>query len=669
MNRDQAQDRIDELTVEINDHNHRYYILDDPVVSDAAYDRLLRELQDLEYEYPDLARPDSPTQRVGTLPLDTFESLEHRTPMLSLANAMDEQEILDFDTRVHKDLGPEPIEYVIEPKLDGLGVELVYEEGVFVAGSTRGDGFTGENITTNLKTLRSLPLSLRTETLPAPTLLEVRGEVFLGHADFQQLNRQREAKEEPLFANPRNAAAGSLRQLDSRITARRPLQINIYAAGVIEGFQYGTHVEFLEALKVWGFPVNEHFQLCTTIQEAVAFHRNLEATREELSYDIDGSVLKVNRIDLQQQLGIRSRSPRWAVAAKFKARQETTRILSIEASVGRTGAVTPVANLETVNIGGVQVSRATLHNQDEIDRKDVRIGDTVVVQRAGDVIPEVVKIIPDQRPADTVPYHIPANCPVCDSHVVRLPDEAKHYCQNISCPAQVKGRIEHFASKRAMDIDGLGTKLIAQLVEAGMLKTIADIYRLEMETLADLERMGEKSAENIIAAIDATREVELWRFLHALGIRNVGEHLAKLLANTFNDLETLADVELEELESTREVGPIVARGVYEFFREDHNLEMLTDLRTLGLRPRSPELNAAAALAGEVFVFTGKLERFTRDAAREMVESRGATTAGSVSKQVTTLVAGPGAGSKLAKAQKLGIRILNETEFLDLIEKA
>ncbi len=666
MSHQQTEARINELTVALNDHNHRYYILDNPSVSDAAYDSLLRELQELEATHPELARPDSPTQRVGSLPSSGFEPLTHSTPMLSLENAMNAQELIDFDTRVRKDLELDQIEYVIEPKLDGLGVELIYVDGLFTAGSTRGDGFTGENITQNLKTLKALPLRLRDHNRPVPSYLEVRGEVFMSHKDFKALNQRQLDAEKTAFANPRNAAAGSLRQLDSRITATRNLQINIYAAGRIDAFKVPTHIEFIQALRDWGFPVNDHFQLCCGIDEVIEFHNKLEVERESLSYDIDGTVTKINDLALQDQLGIRSRSPRWAIAGKFKARQEITRILSIEPSVGRTGAITPVANLESVQLGGVMVARATLHNQDEIDRKDVRIGDTVVVQRAGDVIPEVVKSILDQRPENTQPYLIPEKCPVCQGHVIRLEGEAKHYCQNISCPAQIKGRIEHFVARRCMDIDGFGTKLVAQLVDESLIHSIADIYSLTTDQLAKLDRMAEKSAENIMEAIRTSRSVDLWRLVHGLGIRNVGEHLSKVLAKKYGSLARLAETAADDLEATHEVGPIVARGLVEFFRDTANQELIQQLRDHGLDPQH-DISAATEgkLAGLSFVFTGRLEHFNRDSARETVESLGGSTAATISKKVDYLVAGPGAGSKLEKASKMGVKVLTESEFLEL----
>lgn len=667
MNQQQILARIQELTSVLNEHNHRYYVLDDPSISDAGYDRLLRELQELEAQAPELKQPDSPTQRVGSAPLSGFDQLTHSIPMLSLSNAMDEDELLSFDIRVRKDLEVDHLDYVIEPKLDGLGVELIYVNGVFTAGSTRGDGFTGENITQNLRTLNALPLRLRDDRRAIPPYLEVRGEVFMGHSDFEQLNKRQLDNEKQPFANPRNAAAGSLRQLDSRITASRNLLINLYAAGRIDDFTVDSHMEFIQALKDWGFPVNERYELCPNIQGVVAFHKQLEADRESLEYDIDGTVTKINRLDYQDQLGIRSRSPRWAIAGKFKARQEVTKILSISPSVGRTGAVTPVANLQPVHIGGVMVARATLHNQDEIDRKDVREGDTVVVQRAGDVIPEVVKAILDKRPTASVPYIIPDRCPACEGHVVRLEGEAKHYCQNISCPAQIKGRIEHFVAKRCMDIDGFGTKLVGQLVDSGLINSIADIYSLTLEQLAGLDRMAEKSALNIVDAINRSKSAELWRLIHGLGIRNVGEHISKVIANKYGSLSVLGEASLEDLESTHEVGPIVARGLVEFFKDTDNKEILLKIAEHGLDP-TVDVSAQedGLLSALSFVFTGKLEHFNRDTARVQVELLGGSTANSISKKTDYLVAGPGAGSKIEKAKKLGVKILTEEEFIAMV---
>ena len=667
MDLQQALARIRELTEALAEHNHRYYILDDPSISDTAYDALLRELIDLETQFPDLKQVDSPTQRVGSQPLAGFDQLTHSIPMLSLSNAMDEEELISFDERVRKDLEVEQLEYVVEPKLDGLGVELIYVDGVFTAGSTRGDGVTGENITKNLRTLKALPLRLRDKKRPIPPYLEVRGEVFMGHEDFEQLNQRQLDQEKQPFANPRNAAAGSLRQLDSRITASRNLLINLYAPGKIDNFAVESHMEFIQALKDWGFPVNDLYELCPNIESVIQFHNNLEHDRENLEYDIDGTVTKVNRLDYQNRMGIRSRSPRWAIAGKFKARQEVTKILSIVPSVGRTGAITPVANLEPVHLGGVMVARATLHNQDEIDRKDVREGDTVVVQRAGDVIPEVVKAILDKRPTGSQPYIIPDRCPACEGHVIRLEGEAKHYCQNISCSAQIKGRIEHFVAKRCMDIDGFGTKLVSQLVDTELIGSIADIYSLNLEQLANLERMAEKSALNIMEAIGSSKSADLWRLIHGLGIRNVGEHISKVIASKYGSLQALGEATVEDLEATHEVGPIVARGLVEFFRDSDNLNILEKLSQHGLNPTiDVSARNAGIFSGLSFVFTGKLEHFNRDSARVLVESLGGASANSISKKTDYLVAGPGAGSKIEKANKLGVKIITEDEFRTMV---
>jgi DNA ligase (NAD+) len=667
MNQRQTLARIRELTEALTKHNHRYYILDNPTISDAAYDTMLRELQDLEAQFPELKQADSPTQRVGSLPLSGFEQLTHSIPMLSLSNAMDEEELVSFDARVRKDLEIEQLDYVVEPKLDGLGVELIYVDGVFTAGSTRGDGFTGENITKNLRTLKTLPLRLMDNSRSIPPYLEVRGEVFMGHHDFEKLNQRQFDQEKQPFANPRNAAAGSLRQLDSRITSSRNLLINLYAAGRIDNFSVESHMEFIQALKDWGFPVNDQYELCPNIKSVIQFHNNLESDRENLEYDIDGTVTKVNRLDYQNRMGIRSRSPRWAIAGKFKARQEITKIISIVPSVGRTGAITPVANLEPVHLGGVVVARATLHNQDEIDRKDVRAGDTVVVQRAGDVIPEVVKANLEKRPAGSQPYIIPDRCPACDGHVIRLEGEAKHYCQNISCSAQIKGRIEHFVAKRCMDIDGFGTKLVAQLVDSGLVASIADIYSLNLEQLANLERMAEKSALNIMEAIEASKSADLWRLIHGLGIRNVGEHISKVIANKYGSFPAMVEATVEDLEATHEIGPIVARGLVAFFKDSDNLEILEKLAKHGLNPTiDVSARNEGIFLGLSFVFTGKLEHFNRDSARVLVESLGGASANSISKKTDYLVAGPGAGSKMEKANKLGVKILTEDEFRSMV---
>ena len=661
--------KIDNLRSELNDHNYRYYVLDDPVISDAEYDRLLRELQSLEDTHPELITDDSPTQRVGALPLEGFGNIEHRIPMQSLANAMDSDELLAFHDRLIRRLGKEQaIEYIAEPKLDGLAVELVYENGQFVNGSTRGDGTTGEDITQNLKTIRAIPLALRVETQSAPALLEVRGEVFISKDDFKKLNKQQEENDKPVFANPRNAAAGSLRQLDSGITATRPLSIFCYQAGVVEGTTFETHSEFLAALQNWGCPVNPEIKILNGIEEAITFHSNLESHRNSLPYEIDGSVIKVNNYALREELGVRSRSPRWAIAGKFKAQQETTVIEDIVFSVGRTGAVTPVAKLQPVKVGGVVVSNVTLHNQDEIDRKDIRVGDTVLIQRAGDVIPQVVKVIKEKRPSNTSPFKMTNTCPECDHDVYRPEDEVVARCQNLSCPAQVKRRIEHFVSKNAMDIDGVGEKLIDQLVEKNLVKSVDDLYHLTLDQLSELERMAEKSAKNTISAIDNSKSTTFHRFVHALGIRNVGEHVAKVLEKSFTgNIEIFMKTNAEVLEDIDEVGPIVAETIVKFWADETNVNIVNNCFKLGISLESVKNETEQIFMGKTFVFTGSLESITRKEGKEIVEARGGRAAGSVSAKTDYIVAGENAGSKLKKAEKLGIPVLTESEFMDLIK--
>jgi len=664
-----TSNKINDLRSELNDHNYRYYVLDDPVISDAEYDRLLRELQSLEDAHPDLIADDSPTQRVGAPPLDGFGNIRHRIPMQSLANAMDTEEILAFHDRLIRRLGKEQaIEYIAEPKLDGLAVELVYEKGKFVNGSTRGDGTTGEDITQNLKTIRAIPLALRVEAQSVPTLLEVRGEVFIRKDDFLKLNIQQEANDKPVFANPRNAAAGSLRQLDSRITATRPLSIFCYQAGMVEGMTFETHSEFLTALQNWGFPVNPEIKILNGIEEAVAFHSDLESRRNTLPYEIDGSVFKVNNYDLQEKLGSRSRSPRWAIAGKFKAQQETTVIENIILSVGRTGAVTPVAKLVPVKVGGVVVSNVTLHNQDEIDRKDIRVGDTVLIQRAGDVIPQVVKIILEKRPANSSPFKMINTCPECDHDIYRPEGEVVARCQNLSCPAQVKRRIEHFVSKNAMDIDGVGEKLIDQLVEKNLVKSVDDLFRLSVDQLSDLERMAEKSADNTISALNNSKSTTFHRFVHALGIRNVGEHVAKVLGKAFGgNMEDFMKTNVEDLEAIVEVGPIVAETIVKFWADENNVNIVNNCFDLGIVLEPVNNETEQIFAGKTFVFTGSLESITRKEGKEIIESRGGRAAGSVSAKTDYVVAGKNAGSKLMKAEELGISVLIESEFLDLVK--
>jgi DNA ligase (NAD+) len=661
--------KIKDLRDQINNHNYRYYVMDNPIISDSEYDEIMRELEALEKSDKSLITPDSPTQRVGASPLKEFGTITHREPMLSLANAMTEEEIIAFYVRLEKSLGTKnDIELIGEPKLDGLGVELVYENNILVSGSTRGDGITGENITQNLKTIKSIPLKLRTDLRTTPSLLEVRGEVFINKSDFNKLNDTRIKNDLPVFANPRNAAAGSLRQLDSKITAERPLSIYCYEAGAVLDISFKTHLDFLSALKDWGFPVNSEIKLIKTPNKMVDYHNNLESIRNKLPYDIDGSVFKINKIQQRNTLGIRSRSPRWAIAGKFKAQQVTTRVINIITSIGRTGAVTPVAQLEPVNVGGVNVTNATLHNQDEVDRKDIRIGDMVILQRAGDVIPEVVKVIIEQRPKKTVPYLLPVECPSCNLILNRLKDEVVTRCQNTSCPDQIKGRIIHFISKSALDIDGFGEKLVDQLVDKKVIKTVDDIFKLTFNKLETLDRMAEKSANNILKAINDAKKTSFARFIYALGIRNVGYHLSKVLEKAFKgNIESFRKSSIEDLESIDEVGPIVAGTIIDFWDESSNVQIVESCLSLGVDIAPISMPISEKLKDRIFVFTGALTKFNRSEAKDLVALNGGKTSNSISKKVDFLVAGPGAGSKLKKSEDLSITILTEQEFLDIIK--
>jgi DNA ligase (NAD+) len=668
MAMDAIRQRIKELREAIEYHNYRYYVLDDPEISDAEYDRMMRELEKLEKNYPELRDPNSPTQRVGAPPLEEFETVTHTIPMLSLANGQNEIEVREFDQRVKRFLAIDgDIAYVAEPKLDGLAVELVYEKGNLVVGSTRGDGVNGENITQNLRTIRTIPLTLIGKAVSVPERLEVRGEVYMEINGFKELNKKREASGEPLFANPRNAAAGSLRQLDPSITASRPLNIFFYGLGEIVGYTVKTHWEFLNGLPQWGLRVNPLARRCMDIEETIGYYEEISHQRETLPYEIDGVVIKVDDLALQSRLGVISRNPRWALAYKFKPKQETTKILKIIPQVGRTGAITPVAVLDPVRVGGIEISRATLHNQDEIDKKDVRIGDTVVVQRAGDVIPEVVKVVVSKRTGGEKRYHIPDTCPVCGADVVRLKNEVVHRCIGLSCSAQLKGRIKHFASKRAMDIDGLGDKLVAQLVDRRMIKDVADLYRLSKEDLAGMERMADKSAQNILNAIERSKKKPLAKFIYALGIRHVGEHLSEVVANELKSLFIFFRVTEEELLAIKEVGPELAQSVVRFFRDQRNREVLEKLLAAGLTIVEPGIDKTAKLEGLTFVFTGALESFTRDEARDLVESLGGRTALNISKKVDYVVAGEDPGSKYERAKRLGIKILTENQFREMVE--
>jgi len=657
--------KVEKLREEIGYHNTLYYILDQPEISDAQYDHLMRELEELEGEYPELRSPNSPTQRVGAPPLEAFEIVRHTFPMLSLANAFDESEARDFDKRVKKFLGSSAnITYVAEPKLDGLAVELVYERGQFVVGSTRGDGVNGENITQNLRTIKTIPLQLIRKEIPAPERFEVRGEVIIQLKKFKELNRKREEMGEPVFANPRNAAAGSVRQLDSKITAARPLEIYCYGVGEVRGRTFKTHSEILQTFPKWGLRTNPNIQRCQNIDEVLEYYHKMNEKRETLPYEIDGIVIKVDRLDLQTRLGEISRSPRWALAFKFQPKQETTKILDIIVQVGRTGALTPVAVMEPVRVGGVEVSRATLHNQDEIDKKDVRVGDTVVIQRAGDVIPEVVQVITSKRKGTEKKFRMPSKCPVCGAEVIK--DEAIHRCNGLDCPAQLKGRIKHFASKRAMDIEGLGVKLIDQLVNKRLIKDVADIYYINKQELIELERMADKSAQNIIDAIEKSKTKPFSKFLYALGIRHVGETTAEDLACHFLRLDDFFHLSEEDLMEVEGIGPEVAASVIQFFRDKKNKESIELLKKAGVKVIEPKVKEKGKLAGKTFLFTGTLKTFGRDEARNLVESLGGMTVSSVSKKVDFVVVGEDPGSKSDKAKELGIKILTEEEFKKMI---
>lgn len=661
-------ERVKELRKALHRHNYRYYVLDDPEISDAEYDRMMQELLKLETDFPDLMSPDSPTLRVGAPPLDKFETIEHSLPMLSLENGFNDQDIMEFDRRIKRNLNIDSgIIYTAEPKLDGVAVELVYENGRLITASTRGDGFYGELITSNVRTIRSVPLRLHTENEKTiPSLLEVRGEVFIAKEAFKSLNNERLDENLPPFANPRNAAAGSLRQLDSKITAKRPLEIFAYGVGRIADLVLESHSDILSVLQKLGFRINPHIRPKVTIKEVIDCYRDLSEQRDLLPYDIDGMVIKVDSLALQRLLGATSRSPRWAMAYKFKAVQETTRIIDIDVQVGRTGTLTPVAHLVPVKIGGVTVSRATLHNQDEIKRKDIKIGDTVLVQRAGDVIPEVMKVITSKRTGEEKTFNMPLSCPVCDSSVVRSLNEAALRCINPSCSAQVKERIKHFASKGAFDIDGLGEKLIEQLVDKDLLFSYADIFRLKEDMLKNLNRMGSKSASNILSAIEESKRVTLSRFLYALGIRNVGEHVAGILAGSFESLKRLIGATADELIAIDGVGPVVAESIVEFFKKDENRKIIDDMIANGVKIFRDNAHKQGTLAGKVFVLTGTLETLTRSEAKRAIEEAGGKVVGSVSRNTDYLVAGASPGSKLKRAQELGVDIIDEQTLMRLM---
>lgn len=673
----EVTERVEYLRQELARHNYLYYVLDAPAISDAEYDKLMRELQGIEERYPSLITPDSPTQRVGATPQTAFSTHTHRQPMLSLSNAFSEEELRAWDERSRRMLGlaaDEPLEYVAELKIDGLAISLTYENGVFMVGATRGDGYTGENVTSNLRTIGSVPLNINPApgeevVHPIPRFAEIRGEVFLFHEEFNRINEERSERGEPTFANPRNAAAGSVRQLDPKVTVKRKLDVFCYAVGYVENGGWATHWELLNTLRSWKFKVNPNIRLCKGIDEAIAFCREWQENREKLGYDIDGAVIKVNSMEYEERLGYIARSPRWAVAFKFPAQQATTVVLDIPVFVGRTGALTPVAMMQPVEVGGVVVSRATLHNEDEVRRKDVRIGDTVVIQRAGDVIPEVVEVVTEKRTGNEREFVMPDKCPVCGADVERLEGEAVTRCIGIACPAQVSRTIEHFASREAMDIDGMGPSLIVRLLAAKLIKDPGDIYFITKQDLMTLERMGEKSASNIIASIERSKKTTLARLIYGLGIRHVGERTAQILAQHFGSLEAIESATVEQLSEVSDVGPVVAESISMFFAQEETERVLKKLREAGIETEKVEVpTESATFTGKTFVFTGGLETMTRDEAEELVGKLGGKASSSVSKNSDFVVAGEKAGSKLDKARALGVTVLSEAEFAEMVKQ-
>ena len=671
---EEVKNRLEDLRKKIHYHNYRYYVLDEPEISDAEYDRLFQELEGLEHTHPELVTPDSPTQRIGVKPLDEFGTYEHNIPMLSLNSVSTEDEVQDFDERVRRMLGDEEIEYVVEPKIDGLAMELIYENGIFTVGSTRGDGKTGENITQNLRTIKTIPLRIFSDSdsdsddRVSASLLEVRGEVFIPVSKFKALNAELGKKGEKMFANPRNAAAGSVRQLDPRVTASRPLDFFAYGVGRTEGKEFSTQWEVLDYLRRIGFRVSPLMRRFKGIRDVIRYYDEMKEKRDDLDYEIDGIVVKVNSIAQQERLGVISRSPRWALAYKFPAREEFTRVNDIRVQVGRTGALTPVAVLEPVQIAGVTVSRATLHNEDELQRKDVRIGDTVVVERAGDVIPEVVSVIKSKRTGVEKEFRMPDRCPVCGADVLKVGPIVR--CIGVSCSAQLKERIKHFASLRALNIEGLGEKVIEQLVDRKMVSDAADLFFLTNRDLMKLERMGEKSAQNILAALEKSKHTTFARLLHALGIRHVGEHTASLLADNFGDMDALRAAGYEELISIPEIGPEVAKSILLFFKQEETQELLEKLERAGVRYEkglTEEVEVEKVLEGKTFIFTGRIS-MPREEARSIVERLGGHVASSVSKRTDYVVAGEDPGSKLEKAEKLGVKVIDEEEFREMVKE-
>ncbi|WP_441006721.1 NAD-dependent DNA ligase LigA [Acidithiobacillus thiooxidans] len=665
---DRDLQRIMQLRAQLSEANAAYYQKDAPTLSDPEYDVLLRELQALENRYPQWHSADSPSQRVGAAPLNHFAEIHYRVPMTSLDNVFDDAGFADWLVRVYKGLGREQVSLSAEPKFDGLSVNIRYENGRLLQAGTRGDGSTGEDVTSNVRSIRNVPLQLKGKNWP--NILEVRGEVVIPVAAFERLNDERLRNHENPFANPRNAAAGSLRQLDSQVTAQRPLAFFPWGWGEVNAPLAETHLEVLQQLAGWGFEVTSYLSKIDHLDDCREYYLKMQNLREQMPFEIDGLVFKVNDLHERERLGFTARAPRWAIAYKFPAHEEKTVVEDILASVGRTGVITPVAQLRPVQVGGVTVSRASLHNQDEVDRKDIRVGDTVLVRRAGDVIPEVVMVILEARPEHTQPWQIPDHCPICGSEVLRLSNEAAHRCMGgIYCPAQRVGAISHFASRKAMDIRGLGEKLITQLVDRELVKTVADIYSLNEDVLCGLERMARKSAQNLLAEIAASRQTQLWRFLYALGIRQVGETTAKSLAEHFGDLDPLMAADEAQLQNIPDVGPIVAESVQHFFAQSHNREVITALRTAGLHWEKVAPKSSGYLAGRIFVLTGTLPQMSREEAKAAIEATGAKVSSSVSAKTDYVVLGADAGSKAEKAAKLGITVVDEAQLLELLKES
>ncbi len=665
ISKDYAKKRIEELRKEIELHNYLYYVKNNPIISDAEFDELMRELIELENLYPELKTPDSPSNRVGGKVAEGFKPFKHRVPMLSIDSAVTELEVIEFDKRVKRLLGEKnEIVYVAEPKFDGVSASLTYEKGILTHGATRGDGEVGEEVTDNIKTIGSIPLRLR-ENYTIPELIEIRGEVVLPIEAFKKLNKELAERGEPLFANPRNAASGSLRQLDSSITAKRPLQFYPWGIGYCEGIDFAEEIDVLEAVKKWGFKVDEHIKKCEGIKEAIEFHHYMENIRDTLDYEIDGVVIKVNNRRYQEELGTTAKSPRWCIAYKFKPRQATTVIKDITIQVGRMGTLTPVAELEPVKIGGVIVKRATLHTEDVIRSKGIKIGDTVIVERAGDVIPEVVKPIIEKRTGKEKDFVMPSTCPVCGTEIIK--EGAYYFCPNISCPAQLKGRLEHLASRKAFNIKGLGKNIIEQLLQKGLVKDLADIFYLKKEQLLELEGFGEKSAQNLIGEIEKSKKIPFDRFINALSIRHVGERTAKILAENFKDINELASATLEKLVTIPTIGPEVAKSIVDFFKVESNKKTISKMLDAGVTIIYPKKEEKKnVLEGKTFVFTGTLKSFTREEASQIVEELGGKVTSSVSKNTDYLVVGENPGSKLERAKQLSVKILNEEQFKKLI---